>query len=55
MKRICVFVLLITPALAVAQSKSPVADVLRQMLVGREKNTVAAFEQCIVHSTAQGG
>ena len=45
MKRICLFVLLITPALAVAQSKSPVADVLRQMLVGREKNTVAAFEQ----------
>jgi hypothetical protein len=27
------------------QSKSPVADVLRQMLDGREKNTVAAFEE----------
>jgi DinB superfamily len=30
---------------ASAQSKSPVSDVLREMLVGREKNTVAAFEQ----------
>ena len=27
------------------QSKSPAADVLRQMLGGREKNTVAAFEE----------
>src|SRR5215469_13925656 len=26
------------------QTKSPVSDVLRQMLAGREKNTVAAFE-----------
>jgi len=32
-------------ASAVAQSKSPVADVLREMLNGREKNTVAAFEE----------
>ena len=30
---------------AVAQSKSPVSDVLREMLNGREKNTVAAFEE----------
>ena len=30
---------------AAAQSKSPVSDVLRQMLGGREKNTVAAFEE----------
>jgi uncharacterized damage-inducible protein DinB len=30
---------------AAAQSKSPVSDALRQMLVGREKNTVAAFEE----------
>lgn len=29
---------------ALAQSKSPVSDVLRQTLNGREKNTVAAFE-----------
>jgi DinB superfamily len=28
-----------------AQSKSPVSDALRQMLGGREKNTVAAFEE----------
>ena len=30
---------------AAAQSKSPVSDVLREMLGGREKNTVAAFEE----------
>jgi len=30
---------------AAAQSKSAVSDVLRQMLGGREKNTVAAFEE----------
>jgi hypothetical protein len=30
---------------AAAQSKSPVSDVLREMLNGREKNTVAAFEE----------
>ena len=30
---------------AAAQSKSPVGDVLREMLNGREKNTVAAFEE----------
>ena len=45
MKRILVMLLVIAPVLAVGQqSKSPVADVLRQMLGGREKNTVAAFE-----------
>ena len=27
------------------QTKSPVSDVAREMLAGREKNTVAAFEQ----------
>ena len=32
-------------ASAFAQSKSPVSDVLREMLNGREKNTVAAFEE----------
>ncbi|HEX3102842.1 MAG TPA: DinB family protein [Terriglobales bacterium] len=30
---------------AAAQSKSPVSDALRQMLGGREKNIVAAFEE----------
>ncbi|MCU1272103.1 MAG: DinB-like domain protein [Acidobacteriaceae bacterium] len=30
---------------AAAQSKSPVSDVLREMLGGREKNTVGAFEE----------
>jgi hypothetical protein len=30
---------------AAAQSKSPASDALRQMLGGREKNTVAAFEE----------
>ena len=32
-------------SIAAAQSKSPVSDVLREMLNGREKNTVAAFEE----------
>jgi len=46
MKRILALLLAVTPALAMAQqSKSPAADVLRQMLNGREKNTVAAFEE----------
>jgi len=45
MKKILVMFLVITPAIGAAQqSKSPVADVLRQMLNGREKSTVAAFE-----------
>src|SRR5215470_9469834 len=30
---------------SLAQSKSPVSDALREMLNGREKNTVAAFEE----------
>jgi hypothetical protein len=38
-------VLLALVSAAAAQSKSPVSDVLRQMLGGREKNTVAAFEE----------
>jgi hypothetical protein len=39
-------ILLLTFASATAaQSKSPVSDALRQMLGGREKNTVAAFEE----------
>ena len=45
MKRILTAVLFFLSSLAVAQqSKSPVADALRQMLNGREKNTVGAFE-----------
>jgi DinB superfamily len=32
-------------ASAVGQSKAPVSDVLREMLAGRERNTVAAFEE----------
>src|SRR5215467_15970643 len=37
-------ILLLSTAAVWAQSKSPVSDVLREMLNGREKNTVAAFE-----------
>jgi uncharacterized damage-inducible protein DinB len=37
--------LVFCPLFAAAQSKSPVSDALRQMLGGREKNTVAAFEE----------
>ena len=45
MKRFLVGCFFLLPALAVAQqAKSPVSDALRQMLPGREKNTVAAFE-----------
>ena len=46
MKRILVFLVVVAPALAMAQrSKTPAADVLREMINGREKNTVAAFEE----------
>src|SRR6266536_2613225 len=38
------FLILALVSAAAAQSKSPVVDVLREMLNGREKNTVAAFE-----------
>ena len=38
-------VILALASAAVAQSKSPVSDALRQMLGGREKNIVAAFEE----------
>jgi uncharacterized damage-inducible protein DinB len=46
MKRVLLgcIVLLSTAALA-QQSKSPASDVLRAMLAGREKTTVAAFEE----------
>ncbi|MBV9180561.1 MAG: DinB family protein [Acidobacteria bacterium] len=43
-QKLVVIVFLASTA-AVAQSKSPVSDVLRQMLDGRERNTVAAFEE----------
>ena len=45
MKRSLVFFIALFSAAALAQqSKSPVTDVLRGMIAGREKNTVAAFE-----------
>ena len=40
-----VFVIIALASAAAAQSKSPASDALRQMLGGREKNTVAAFEE----------
>ena len=43
--RMLVVVVLMVSTAAVGQSKTPVSDVLRQMLGGREKNTVAAFEE----------
>ncbi len=46
MKRLVILCIVLLSASALAQqSKSPVADVLREMLTGREKNTVAAFEE----------
>jgi uncharacterized damage-inducible protein DinB len=45
MKRVLVgCMVLLSAAVLGAQTKSPVSDVLREMLAGREKNTVAAFE-----------
>jgi uncharacterized damage-inducible protein DinB len=40
----CIVLLLSVAALG-QQTKSPLSDVLRAMLAGREKNTVAAFEE----------
>ena len=46
MKRIIAVALLFLPPFCAAQaSKNPVSDVLREMLNGREKNLVAAFEE----------
>ena len=46
MKSIIAVAVLFLPAVCGAQaSKNPVSDVLREMLNGREKNTVAAFEE----------
>jgi len=44
MKSMLVVFLALVPAVA-QQSKTPVSDALRQMLNGREKNIVGAFEQ----------
>lgn len=40
-----VFLVFASSAVLAQQTKSPVSDVLREMLVAREKNTVAAFEE----------
>lgn len=40
-----VILILTFASTAAAQSKSPISDALRQMLGGREKNTIAAFEE----------
>jgi uncharacterized damage-inducible protein DinB len=45
MKRLLLICLALSPCLYAAQGKGPAADALRQMLAGREKNTVAAFEE----------
>ena len=46
MKRVLVICLAFVSTAAVSQqSKDPVSDVLREMLPGRQKNTVAAFEE----------
>src|SRR5882724_12410257 len=45
MKRLLVICLALSPYLCLAQGKGPVSDALREMLSGREKNTVAAFEE----------
>src|SRR5579859_8274676 len=38
-------IVLLSTATLAQQTKSPVSDVLRAMLTGREKNTIAAFEE----------
>jgi len=43
--RFTAVVLILAGTASAQQSKSPAADVLREMLTGREKNTVAAFEE----------
>lgn len=45
MKHYVLGFVLLTSLVAVAQTKTSVSDVLRKMLVGREKDTVAAFEE----------
>ena len=46
---ICMLSLLVAPTFA--QSKDPVSDALRQMLGGRAKNTIAAFDEMPVSYT----
>jgi len=38
-------IILLSAAALGQQTKSPISDVLRAMLTGREKNTIAAFEE----------
>jgi DinB superfamily len=45
MKRGVLMVVVFSAAALAQQAKSPVSDVLRQMLNGRESSTVAAFEE----------
>lgn len=45
MKRLLAVCLALLSSAAFAQSKNPVSDALREMLAGREQNTVAAFEE----------
>jgi uncharacterized damage-inducible protein DinB len=45
MKRLLLICLALSPYVCVAQGKGPASDALHQMLGGREKNTVAAFEE----------
>jgi hypothetical protein len=45
MKSFALAILLVGSVASFAQSKDPVSDVLREMLKGRAKNTIAAFEE----------
>src|SRR4051794_29918663 len=45
MKRMLVLCVVLSPYIAFGQGKGPAAEALRQMLDGREKSTVAAFEE----------
>jgi len=45
MKVWIVVALAVFPSVCFSQTKNPVSDVLREMLAGRQKNTVAAFEE----------
>jgi uncharacterized damage-inducible protein DinB len=45
MKRMLVVCVVLSPYIAFGQGRGPAADALRQMLDGREKSTVAAFEE----------
>jgi hypothetical protein len=42
---VAILILVVTTSLWAQQSKNPASDVLRTMLAGREKNTIAAFEE----------